>query len=117
MSLTPVNFKLLLNEQEIEHHCTEIVVVDDAFGLVQRIGYLIGMGAGVLRGYNETCPVTDTIATGRPVARVILSGDFSEEDHTQVKRAMEHMLNTLKKQTDNSQVFIELDELTFKIYF
>ncbi|MNT88738.1 hypothetical protein D3C72_2293480 [compost metagenome] len=55
--------------------------------------------------------------TSKPVARVTLSGEFTEQDLDDVKRAMAHMLGVIKGLTDKNQAFIEIEDLSFKIYF
>ncbi|MNF17507.1 hypothetical protein D3C80_2210480 [compost metagenome] len=51
------------------------------------------------------------------MARVTLSGEFTEQDLDDVKRAMAHMLGVIKGLTDKNQAFIEIEDLSFKIYF
>ncbi|MNU45332.1 hypothetical protein D3C71_341720 [compost metagenome] len=113
--MTVINFKVTVDDREFDHKQTDVILVEDCFGLIQMLGFLIGLATGFLHGYNKTC--ADVTATARPVARVILSGEFTEEERAQVKRGMEHMLNVLKKQAEQNQTFIEIEDLTFKIYF
>jgi hypothetical protein len=118
--MTVANFKITVDGREV--HVTPAdhpTLVADSFGMVQRMGYLLGISTGYLAGLAEACK-DDKIAklyTTKPVAMVTLSGEFTEQDVDDVKRAMSHMLGVIKGLTDKNQAFIEIEDLSFKIYF